>query len=243
MKSKNEDKNNAGDSIVARNSSWSFGGDVAKHFDEHVNKSVPFYEEGHDLISKVSDFYLSDNSTCYELGCSTATLSKKIAERHINKNIKIIGIDKEKNMVIEAKMNCKGFRNIKVVNNDLLEFEYKKSDLIISYYTIQFVSPKNRQTLINRIYESLNWGGAFLLFEKVRAPDARFQDILTALYTEYKLDKGYTPSEIISKHRSLKGVLEPFSSQGNTDLMIRAGFVDIMSIYKYMCFEGYLAIK
>ena len=123
------------------------------------------------------------------------------------------------------------------------EFEYKNCDLIISYYTIQFISPKYRQLLFDQIYQALNWGGAFILFEKVRAPDARFQDIMSALYNEFKLDQNYTPNEIINKSRSLKGVLEPFSSKGNLDLMVRAGFVDILTIFKYTCFEGFLAIK
>ena len=47
----------------------------------------------------------------------------------------------------------------------------------------------------------------------------------------------------IAKARSLKGVLEPFSTAGNLGLMERAGFVDIMSVFKYVCFEGFLAIK
>jgi len=232
-----------GDSIVADNANWTFGGDVAKHFDEHVNKSVPFYKEGHDLIAKISDFYLSDKSICYEIGCSTGKLCKTLAERHINKAINIIGIDIEKGMINEAKKRCNDNSNIKIINKNLLEFEYKNCDLIISYYTIQFISPKFRQLLFDQIYQALNWGGAFILFEKVRAPDARFQDIMSTLYTEFKLDQNYTPNEIITKSRSLKGVLEPFSSKGNLDLMARAGFVDIMTIFKYTCFEGFLAIK
>ena len=52
-----------------------------------------------------------------------------------------------------------------------------------------------------------------------------------------------TPDEIIAKAKSLKGVLEPFSTQGNLDLLKRAGFVDIITIFKYLCFEGFLAIK
>jgi tRNA (cmo5U34)-methyltransferase len=77
----------------------------------------------------------------------------------------------------------------------------------------------------------------------VRAPDARFQDITTALYMDYKLERGYSPEEISAKNRSLKGVLEPFSTQGNLDLLARAGFVDTMTVMKYICFEGFLAIK
>ena len=92
------------------------------------------------------------------------------------------------------------------------------------------------------ILDSLTIGG-FIFFEKVRAPDARFQDIMTLIYNEFKIDQGYTGDEIIAKSRSLKGVLDPFSTQANYDLAKRAGFVDIMSIFKCISFEGFLAIK
>ena len=89
----------------------------------------------------------------------------------------------------------------------------------------------------------MNWGGALLMFEKVRAPDARFQDYSVQIYNEYKLKSGYDEANIINKSRSLKRVLEPFSSEANYELMKRAGFKDIMTIQKYVCFEGFLAIK
>ena len=73
--------------------------------------------------------------------------------------------------------------------------------------------------------------------------DARFQDILTQTYSEYKLSQGFSSNEIISKSRSLKGVLEPFSTYGNIQLLKRSGFKDIMTVFKYGCFEGFLAIK
>jgi len=89
----------------------------------------------------------------------------------------------------------------------------------------------------------MRWGGALLLFEKTRGPDARFQDLLTGLYNDFKLDRGYEASEILRKSQSLRGVLEPFSTQGNLDLLARAGFQDCMTILKYICFEGMIAIK
>ena len=108
---------------------------------------------------------------------------------------------------------------------------------------MQFVAQKERQIIFNNIYNSLNWGGAFIFFEKVRAPDARFQDIMTGVYNDYKLDQGYTPTEIFNKSRSLKGILEPFSVAGNAALLERAGFQDYMSIMQYLNFEGFLVIK
>jgi tRNA (cmo5U34)-methyltransferase len=127
--------------------------------------------------------------------------------------------------------------------DDVLQTDISNADIVVAYYTVQFIRPSERQRLISKIYNALNWGGAFLLFEKVRANDARFQDITTSLYNEYKIAQGYTPEEIFSKSRSLKGVLEPFSTQGNLDLLARAGFQDVLTIFKYLSFEGFLAIK
>jgi len=53
----------------------------------------------------------------------------------------------------------------------------------------------------------------------------------------------YSPEEIFAKSVSLKGVMEPFSTQGNIDLLKRAGFVGITSVIKNVCFEGFLTIK
>lgn len=146
-------------------------------------------------------------------------------------------------MVDLAVQKCKDMPNVSFKCEDVLNIDLEKSDLIISYYTIQFIKPRVRQMVFDKIYESLNWGGAFILFEKVRACDARFQDIMTALYTDYKLEKGYSAEEIVSKTRSLKGILDPFSTQGNIDLLKRSGFQDITSVFKYVSFEGFLGIK
>ena len=232
----------AGDNINTENASWSFGGKVSKQFDAHVTKSVPLYQEGHDLILKLSDYFLHEESVCYDLGCSTGTLLQKISE-HSSKNLRLVGIDVEYEMLIEARKKCNHIGNIEFIESKLIDYEYEKSDLIISYYTMQFVAQKERQIIFNNIYNSLNWGGAFIFFEKVRAPDARFQDIMTGVYNDYKLDQGYTPTEIFNKSRSLKGILEPFSVAGNAALLERAGFQDYMSIMQYLNFEGFLVIK
>lgn len=158
---------------------------------------------------------------------------------------RFVGIDLEPAMIDLAKQKTADLDLglIDFVVDDVLQADISNADLVVAYYTVQFIRPSERQRLIDRIYSALNWGGAFLLFEKVRANDARFQDITTSLYNEYKIAQGYSPEEIFSKSRSLKGVLEPFSTQGNLDLMARAGFQDVLSIFKYLSFEGFLAIK
>ena len=94
-----------------------------------------------------------------------------------------------------------------------------------------------------REQHTASFGRVLILFEKVRAPDARFQDMATALYSDFKTEQGFSDVEILSKSRSLRGVLEPFSSGANIGLLQRAGFIDIWPIMKYICFEGFVAIK
>ncbi len=238
------EKNSTGQNITAGESDWTFGGQTPGAFTEHIQQSVPFYDTGHELVAKLSDYFVKDRSVCYDLGTSTGVLAGILARRHARRqSVHWIGIDIEPAMVQQARKENTGIDNLEFVVDDVTLYPYLDADLITAYYTIQFVPPAVRQDLFNRIFQALNWGGAFIFFEKVRACDARFQDIVQTLYTDYKLDQGYSPAEIINKARSLKGILEPFSTQGNLDLLKRAGFVDIITVFKYLCFEGFLAIK
>jgi len=231
-----------GDSINAENASWTFDGEIVSSFEEHVSKSVPYYKDGHKLICSISDFFIVGESICYELGCSTGLLSYKLAKHHGVSKGRFVGIDSVSKMIEYARKNYSR-ENLEFQYEDALTFPYEQTDYVVCYYMLQFVHPSVRQEVVNKIYSSLRWGGGFICFEKVRAPDARFQDINALLYNDFKIDKGYTPEEIVAKSRSLKGILEPFSTQGNLDLFRRAGFRDICSVFKYLCFEGFLCIK
>jgi len=238
----------AGDNISKENANWNFKGDVVKKFDDHVSKSVPIYIRGHELIVQLSDFFIKEDSLVYDLGSSTGKLLINLLEHNKHKNkSKYIGLDVEKDMISFSKDQQKKLkissRKLKFFNKDIVRYKFDSSDFIISFFTLQFVQPKHRQDVINKIYKSLNWGGAFLFFEKVRYNDARFQDIFTTLYNDYKLDMGYSHEEIINKTRSLKGVMEPFSTKGNMDMLKRAGFEDITTVVTDICFKGFLAIK
>jgi tRNA (cmo5U34)-methyltransferase len=233
-----------GQNIAAENAAWNFGGNVPDHFVDHIKHSVPLYEEGHHVIEQTSDWFVGANSVVYEIGVSTGELLRKVARRHAKRaGARFIGMDVETAMVAKAREHTADTPSITILEDDARLFSFEPADLILSYYTMQFIPPRDRQALFDKLYESLNWGGALIVFEKVRAPDARFQDIAVGLYNEFKISQGFDAEEIVSKTRSLKGVLEPFSTQGNLDLFRRAGFVDVMPIMKYVCFEGFLAIK
>lgn len=232
-----------GDDIASGNANWSFGGKVADTFDDHVSKSVPLYDVTHDLGLKIADFFLGRGALHYDAGCSTGRFLELLAERNREKGVRHVGIDIEPGMAERAAARCARFPLVEIRAGDVFDVEFEPASFVTAYYTVQFIQPQRRQDFFDKVYRALSWGGGFLFFEKVRAPDARFQDMMTQIYHDYKLERGYTPEQVMSKARSLKGVLEPFSTQGNVDLARRAGFVDVMTVYKYVSFEGFLAIK
>ena len=80
-------------------------------------------------------------------------------------------------------------------------------------------------------------------FEKIRGSDARFQDLLTFLYFDFKRLNGLKDNQILNKEISLRSVLEPYTINENISFLKRAGFKDIMPISQYLNFVGFLAIK
>ena len=85
------------------------------------------------------------------LGTSTSELLIKLSN-YSNKKAKFIGLDIEKKMTDYSKklIRSKKIKNIKIELKDITKY-LLKSDMIISYYTIQFINPKYRQLSLNKI--------------------------------------------------------------------------------------------
>lgn len=94
--------------------------------------------------------------------------------------------------------------NLSSSNKNLENNRLKKSVMTMSLNTIQFLYTKYRQQLLKKLYVSVNWGDAFIYFEKIRGNDVRFQDI-------------------INKVISLRNVLETYTINAILDFLKRAG--------------------
>ncbi len=233
---------NVGDGIEKDNGCWSFADGVAPLFADHARKSIPGYDSGHNLIAKMANHFLGPGSRCIDVGCSTGELLNLLWRAHGHKSPELIGIDIEPEMIAAAQEKS-AVPAIIFEKADALHQTYENCDMVCLYYVLQFVKPKVRQDLLDKIWMEMNWGGGLFLFEKVRGADARFQDIMTAAYWDFKFDNGFSDKEVIGKWRSLQGVLEPFSEQGNLGLLRRAGWKDIETIWRWGPFQGFLAIK
>lgn len=225
-----------------KKASWHFNRENAGKFDEHVLRSIPWYQEGHELVLKFSEFFVKQDDVIYDLGCATGTLSRALADYHGDKNVTVIGLDESKDMIVEARKR-EGSEKVTFIHENILTHAYKPSNLIIAYYTVQFMAEAKRKEMLKKTFKHLNPGGAFVLFEKTRAETAVIDNMFSTLLTEFKLEQGQSADEIVAKLLSLKGVLEPSYSEDIMKNLRGAGFRYVERIFKCNSFEGFLAIK
>ena len=90
--------------IFTKSNKFSFKDkNIIKNFDEHIIKSVPNYIKGQNIVVSLSNFFLNNGSTFYDLGCSTGSLIKKIQNNNNNIKTKYIGLDISQEMISFAK--------------------------------------------------------------------------------------------------------------------------------------------
>ena len=144
--------------------SWSFAGNTAQNFDAHVSKSVPLYLESHELIKKLSDFYIRNDCTILDIGCSTGTLLYEIGKRHSRiKSFSMIGVDPVKEMCEKASekldmLNSNAGISAEIYSQSLMDIEVPMCSFITCVYTMQFIHPSIRQSFIDKIYASCRVG-------------------------------------------------------------------------------------
>lgn len=233
-----------GDVLTAKTANWNFSHNDISNLLKHIERSIPEYKLGHQLILQLSDFFVQKNCQVYDLGCSSGKLIEDVCNRHSEKKASFIGIDVEPKMINYALARAEDKKKeLAFYKANIVDYSFKPCNLFIAYYTIQFLNSMERKRIIKEVYKKLNMGGAFVLFEKVRASSSITQEIMTELYQDYKFNEGYTGDEILAKGRSLRGVLNILTTEQNIFNLKKAGFSSVTSIYKHLCFEGFLAIK
>lgn len=230
-----------GNGISAPSGVWTFGGDTPHAFDRHIRRSVPAYAECHDLILDIADQLVPAGGRCYDLGCSTGTLTASLAERLAPRGAEIIGVDREPQMIERAGARLENAPSTRFLACALEELELEPADVAVCFYTMQFVSPRQRDAVLGRIRSALEPHGALIQFEKVLAPTGRGQEVAEGAYFDFKRRQGFTNDEIAGKTRSLRGVLCPLSAEENYAMLRRAGFGEVIHVFRWLVFDGVVA--
>ena len=239
-----EKKYSVDEVITAVPGNWKFDNEVAQSFDSHVRKSVPLYDEVQKMVVEMSEWFVREGSSVYDIGSSTGETIALLLKKHCEKkNVRFIGIENSISMreVARKKVNNE---NVQFLHQDVTELaEFSNADFIISLYTLQFSPLKNRRKVLQRIHNNLSEGGAFVMTEKIRAENSLFEDMWSELYWDFKQEQGLNTDQIINKAKSLRGVLIPLTLTENINLLRQVGFSHIDTFVKWYNFAGIVAVK
>lgn len=207
-----------------------------QEFDEHISKSIIGYDGLIQDVVALSEYFVEDGSKVYDLGCSTGKLVKAMASSYPKATI--IGIENEENF----KPTLKTKDNSIFYFEDVFKSSLVDASLITSVFTLQFLPLHRRQELLNKIYNSLYQGGAFILTEKMLLQNSKIDNMLTFIYYSYKRTQ-FTDSSILEKERSLRHMMKLLSVEDYVTMLRKAGFTKIEVFWRRYNFTGIVAIK
>ena len=214
-------------------------------FDNHIEHSIRGYTNLWNDILKYSEYFVEDDSSVIDVGCSTGKLLKAmIGQNTFAPRAKYFGIEIEEDFFAGFDEDEKYHENLKYFRGNVLDFDFKNATLITSIFTLQFIPEHMRRDVVKKIYNGLRHGGAFIFAEKTVSENPRIQEIRTFTYYDYKREH-FTSDDILDKERQLRHMMKLSTRQELMSMCACAGFSfsRIDSFWQNHGFTGFIAIK
>lgn len=212
----------------------------SKEFDDHINKSIRGYSDLRRDVLSLSKYFVENETTVLDLGCSQGSLIRKMYE--INEHVSdtnYIGIEIDDSF----KQHWKEETRLKYVIDDITNMEFPTNlSLVTSLFTFQFIPERKRVPLMEKIYENLVEGGAFIFSEKLLSVGGKVQNMMEFIYYDYKRQH-FSEKEILDKEIELRHL----AKLTNEDLLVKqllgVGFRQIQTFWRNFNFVGMVALK
>lgn len=227
----------------AKDKKFEFDESVATVFDDMLSRSVPFYDEVQKLIVSFVLKNQKDGKKVLDLGSSTAKFLIDLHSR-MDTKMHLKGLDNSEAMLKQARAKCKAYgADIELILADLITYNFEEQDFITSNYTLQFIRPIQRASLVKKIYNSLKNDGYFIFSEKVVFEEKKIDKTMIDIYHDFKKAQGYSAYEISNKREALENVLVPYTIEENIKLCSEAGFENVITIFQWANFVTFVAKK
>ena len=223
-----------------------FDASVARVFPDMIRRSVPGYTTIIPMIEVITEQYAQPGSHCYDLGCSLGASTLAMRHGMPESGCTLVGVDNSDAMI----ERCEHYialddhpQPVVLRCEDILDTPLTDASVTTLNFTLQFVDPDQRLSLLTRIAEATRPGGVLILSEKIRFEDSAEQDTQTRLHHEFKRANGYSDLEISQKRSALEQVLIPETLAEHRARLEQAGFRNIVVWYQCFNFVSMLAFK
>ncbi|WP_438971498.1 carboxy-S-adenosyl-L-methionine synthase CmoA [Methylophaga sp.] len=220
---------------------------VVNVFPDMIQRSVPGYATLISNIGILAAKYAIKESSYYDLGCSLGAVSLSMQQRIKTPDSKIIAVDNSAAMIRKAKQilasNKESSVPVELICADIADVEIHNAAVVVMNFTLQFIDPEKRQTLIERIYTGLKPGGIFILSEKLAFDNASVNQFHIDSHHDFKRDNGYSDMEISQKRSALEKVLIPETLETHQTRLKSAGFSMTEKWFQCFNFASLVAVK
>lgn len=225
---------------------FSFDQAVSDAFDDMVDRSVPGYRTLIANIGPIASHFLRPNTNCYDLGCSHGAASLSIFNCLPHDSVTIHAVDNSSAMVEQCKQLVLQAGAAACINTQLADINHldiKNASVVVLNLTLQFLPLAQRHTLLKKIVEGMNPGGACILTEKIVLEDNSTEKLFQALHTNFKSANQYSQLEISQKRKAIENVLIRESLEDHRQRLINVGFSNVTVWFQCLNFVSLIAVK
>ncbi|MDU8456174.1 MULTISPECIES: carboxy-S-adenosyl-L-methionine synthase CmoA [Pseudomonas syringae group] len=228
---------------------FAFNEDVVRVFPDMIKRSVPGYPTIVENLGVLAAQFAQPETVLYDLGSSLGAVTQALRRHVRSEGCEVIAIDNSSAMV----ERCREYLNaqnsmfqellpVQVIEGDILALEFKPASVVALNFTLQFIAPEQRLTLLGRIRDALVPGGALILSEKLRFDDEQEHALLTDLHIAFKRANGYSDLEIAQKRSAIENVMKPDSLEEHRQRLLAAGFSKVVPWFQCLNFTSLIAL-
>jgi len=225
---------------------FAFDERVVQVFPDMIQRSVPGYSTIIAMTGVLAERYAQPQTRCYDLGCSLGASTLAMRAQLDRRECEIVAIDNSPAMLERCQALISADAHTTPVTlqlADINEATIDNASVAVMNFTLQFIAPAQRETLLGRIAGNMRPGGVLVLSEKIRFDDPHLQQLNTDLHHAFKRANGYSDLEIAQKRSALENVLMPETLAAHRERLQRVGFASVDVWFQCFNFASLVAIK
>ncbi len=225
---------------------FEFNKNVARVFPDMIRRSVPGYGTMITMLGLMAERYAQPGSNIYDLGCSLGAATLAMRRRIQAHDCRIIAVDNSAAMIEGCQHNIDDEISpieVDLLCEDIRQIKFNKASVVVLNFTLQFLPPEERESLLQNIYDAMLPGGVLVLSEKLIFDKQTENQTLETLHLDFKRANGYSDLEISQKRSALENVLIPDSTEQHQQRLHKVGFQQTNLWFQCFNFASFLAIK
>jgi tRNA (cmo5U34)-methyltransferase len=225
---------------------FDFNEGVVRVFPDMIERSVPSYWYLTEMTGVLSRKHYSKGTNAYDLGCSLGSASFAMHHHLEGLAPNIIAVDKSEAMINRLRSNTfvKAMHPaLTLRHGDIMKCTLENASVVVLNFTLQFISPDERDALIRNVYNGLNRGGALILSEKILLDRESENQTIHEIHQHFKRACGYTQLEVDQKNSAIKNVMPIDSRDRHFRRLKAAGFSSVTQWMQCLNFVSIIAEK